>query len=416
MMTRTLLSGILLLLCCTLHAATSTPEEQPYPSSTEEDQTSYSPTAEFIAPPLPAIPADSTAKVPFLRRGWDKLYNYIAHANVDKTQTKKLDLTILGGPHYSTETQFGIGIVAAGLFRLDRSDLSIPPSNVSLFGDLTTTGAYVLGIRGNTYFNGGKYRLDHATSFYFRPSNFWGVGYDGGHDSTSCEMDRQQIQTRIDFLYQIFPKWYIGANASYQFTRALDIEKPWYIPEGEDSKYINTGVGFSVSYDSRDVITDPYTGFYFKIDQRFFPKFLGNKDYFTSNELIADYYTPIWKGAILATDLHGLFHRGDVPWTMLSLMGGSSRMRGYYEGRYRDKDLLELQVELRQKLYKRFGGVVWVGVGNVFPDFKSFDISHTLPTYGLGLRWEFKKRVNVRVDCGFGEDTVGFMFNINEAF
>jgi hypothetical protein len=39
-----------------------------------------------------------------------------------------------------------------------------------------------------------------------------------------------------------------------------------------------------------------------------------------------------------------------------------------------------------------------------------------LPNYGIGYRWEFKKRVNVRLDWGFGKRQMGVIFSINEAF
>lgn len=91
-------------------------------------------------------------------------------------------------------------------------------------------------------------------------------------------------------------------------------------------------------------------------------------------------------------------------------------MRGYYDGRYRDKNVVDMQVELRQHVWKRNGVAVWVGAGNVFPDFSSFKVKHILPNYGFGYRWEFKKRVNVRLDLGFGKGQTGSIFNINEAF
>ena len=91
-------------------------------------------------------------------------------------------------------------------------------------------------------------------------------------------------------------------------------------------------------------------------------------------------------------------------------------MRGYYEGQYKDNDMITLQVELRQNIWRRIGCVVWGGAGNVFPSFEKFKWGHTLPNYGIGLRWEFKKRINIRVDYGFGKHTSGFLFNINEAF
>ena len=99
-----------------------------------------------------------------------------------------------------------------------------------------------------------------------------------------------------------------------------------------------------------------------------------------------------------------------------SRLGGSKRMRGYYEGQYNDNDMITLQVELRQNIWRRIGCVVWGGAGNVFPSFEKFKWGYTLPNYGIGLRWEFKKRINIRVDYGFGKHTSGFLFNINEAF
>ena len=45
------------------------------------------------------------------------------------------------------------------------------------------------------------------------------------------------------------------------------------------------------------------------------------------------------------------------------------------------------------------------------------EMQSTLPNYGIGYRWEFKNRVNVRLDYGFGKKgQSGFLFNINEAF
>jgi hypothetical protein len=74
------------------------------------------------------------------------------------------------------------------------------------------------------------------------------------------------------------------------------------------------------------------------------------------------------------------------------------------------------QLELRQHLVDRFGCVVWGGTGTVFPALNQIRWSDMLPTYGLGLRWEFKHNVNIRIDYGFGKQTGGFVFNINEAF
>ena len=153
-----------------------------------------------------------------------------------------------------------------------------------------------------------------------------------------------------------------------------------------------------------------------RIDQRFSPAFLGDKYAFSSTELTTSYYQPVWKGGVLAGQFHTLLTYGDTPWGLMATLGSSYSMRGYYEGRYRDKGAMDAQIELRQHVWKRNGVAVWVGAGTIFPRLSEFTPKHILPNYGFGYRWEFKKRVNVRLDLGFGKHQTGFIFNINEAF
>lgn len=102
---------------------------------------------------------------------------------------------------------------------------------------------------------------------------------------------------------------------------------------------------------------------------------------------------------------------------MMARLGNSYSMRGYYEGRYRDKHKLEMQAELRQHVWKRNGIAVWAGAGTIFGKFGSLRADRILPNFGIGYRWEFKKDVNVRLDYGLGKGgQSGFIFNINEAF
>ena len=91
-------------------------------------------------------------------------------------------------------------------------------------------------------------------------------------------------------------------------------------------------------------------------------------------------------------------------------------MRGYYEGRFRDKGEMDITFELRQQVYRRNGLAVWAGAGTVFPRFSAMRFRHILPNAGIGYRWEFKSRTNVRVDFGVGRGETAFIFSINEAF
>lgn len=344
-----------------------------------------------------------------------KVIDYFGNTNKNVNK-KAFDFSIIGGPHYSSDTKFGIGLVAAGLYRMDRRDTIIPSSNVSLYGDVATSGFYLLGIRGTNLFPKDKFRLVYNLYFFSFPGAFWGIGYENGSkDGNQSEFKRLQNQIKVDFLFRLKKNLYIGPNVSFDYVAGKKFEKPELL-EGANSSTTNTGIGATFMYDSRDFLTNAYKGVYIKLEQRFYSGFLGNKYVFSRTDLIADYYRKVWTGGIVALDFHMQLNYGNVPWTMMAPLGGSYRMRGYYEGRYRDKNIAEFQVELRQKVWRRNGVAVWVGAGNVFPSFDRFNGLHTLPNYGIGYRWEFKKRVNVRLDYGFGKGQKGFMFNINEAF
>ena len=351
-----------------------------------------------------------------LRPGvFKRVYNYFKESNEVK-EYKKFDFSIIGGPHFSSDTKLGLGLVASGLYRIDRKDLSISPSNISIYGDITTTGFYLLGVKGNTIFPKGKYRIDANIYFFSFPSKYWGVGYENGRQEDHyTTYDRKETQIKLDFLRSIAPKTYVGAVTSFHHVNAKNIKDVAFL-DGEPLKVSTTGIGFQITYDSRDFIPNAYKGMYAKLEQVFYPDFLGNKYAFRSTTLIYRHYTRLWKGAVLASDLQGILNYGDTPWSMVARLGGAYQMRGYYEGQYRDNDLIQTQVELRQKIYNRHGIAVWGGAGNVFSDFNKFKWSQTLPTYGLGYRWEFKNRVNVRLDYGFGKGQSAFYFNINEAF
>lgn len=345
-----------------------------------------------------------------------RFLDYFNDANKNK-EHKKFDFSIIGGPHYSTDTKLGIGLVAAGLYRANANDTLLPPSNVSLFGDVSTVGFYMLGIRGTHIFPQDKYRADYTIYFYSFPCKFWGMGYDmGDDDSNKSDMKRWQARFKASFLFHLGDNLYLGPMVSYDYVIGRRIERPELL-NGMDQHTWNIGAGFSAVYDTRDMLTYPHRGFYINLSQCFRPRFMGNDYAFSTTELQVDAYQRVWKGAILAEDFRTMLNFGNPSWGMMALLGNSNSMRGYYEGRYRDKHKMEAQVELRQHIWKRNSLTTWVGAGTVFHKFSEMRSRHILPNFGIGYRWEFKKNVNVRLDYGFGKaGQTGFLFSINEAF
>ena len=352
-----------------------------------------------------------------VKKSWmTRFLDYFNDANKNK-QHKRFDFSVIGGPHYASDTKFGLGMVAAGLYRTDSNDSILPPSNVSLFGDVSSVGFYMLGVRGNHIAPAGRYRIDYHLYFYSFPSDFWGIGYEmGDNDDNKSDMKRWQAQAEASFLFRVADNFYVGPMAAYDYVIGKQIERPELL-QGMDKHTWNVGVGVSLVYDNRDNLTNPHRGIYLNLKQMFRPEFMGNDYAFSTTHFRFDAYQRLSKGTILAEDFGANLNFGNPSWGMMAELGGTSSMRGYYEGRYRDKHSLEATVELRQHVWKRNGIVVWAGAGTVFPKFSVLRSRQILPNAGVGYRWEFKKNVNVRLDYGFGKSgQSGFLFNINEAF
>lgn len=350
-------------------------------------------------------------------KSWvNRILDYFNDSNKNKKH-KRFDFSVIGGPHYASDTKFGLGLVAAGLYRTDPNDSILPPSNVSLYGDVSSVGFYMLGVRGNHIAPKGRYRIDYHLYFYSFPADFWGIGYEmGDNDANKSDMKRWQAQAEVSFLFRVADNFYIGPMASYDYVIGKHIERPELL-QGMDQHTWNVGAGVSLVYDNRDNLTNPHRGIYLSINQMFRPGFMGNDYAFSTTAFRFDAYQRLGKGTVLAEDIGANLNFGNPSWGMMAELGGTHSMRGYYEGRYRDKHSLEATVELRQHVWKRNGIVVWVGAGTIFPKFSALRSKQILPNAGVGYRWEFKKNVNVRLDYGFGKSgQSGFLFNINEAF
>lgn len=344
-----------------------------------------------------------------------RIIKYFDESNKPK-EYKNFDFSIIGGPHYCSDTKFGVGLVAAGAYRTSLADSLTTPSNVSLYGDFSTSGFYLLGLKGNHIFPFDKYRINYNLYFYSFPTKYWGIGYSNGRNNMNeTDYDDFRIQLRLDFYMHIADGLYVGPGITFDWIKAKNIEDKalW---NGLPLTTTDFGLGIQARWDTRDNLTAPEKGWLIGLNQKYFPKGLINNNHFGYTDFQANHYHKVWEGCVIAGCFHTKYSYGDVPWGMLPTFGGSSTMRGYYEGRYRDKGEMDFTLELRQHIWRRNGLVVWAGVGTVFPKWSGIRFNNLLPNGGVGYRWEFKKHSNVRLDFGIGKGETGFIFNIDEAF
>jgi outer membrane protein assembly factor BamA len=104
---------------------------------------------------------------------------------------------------------------------------------------------------------------------------------------------------------------------------------------------------------------------------------------------------------------------------MMGLLGSDSDMRGYYRGRYRDRQYVAFQTEYRSPVFWRIGGTAFGGAGDVVPQLQAFRLQELKPSYGLGLRFliDRQENINLRFDYAIGKDGAnGFYVSFGEAF
>ncbi len=361
------------------------------------------------------LPNTTDTVVAKKRNLYQKVVHYFEESNKPPSN-KKLDFSFIGGPSYSNDTKLSIGLLGAALYKSRFGDSLTSLSNATLYSEFSITGFYLFGIKGSHFAPGDKYRINYKVYFNSFPSYFWGIGYETArHDSNETDYLLLNSKLNASLEFQPLRNLYVGPAIGFNYSKAGDNDQ-WDLWDGQRLRTINYGVGFNFFYDSRDFMSNAYCGWYAGFEQRFYPRFLANKYCFSSTEFTVSHYFGAWRDAIIACQAHAMFTYGNTPWSMLATFGGSHSMRGYYEGRYRDKNEIDACVELRQHVWHRNSVVAWVGAGTVFPTFSELHSRQILPNFGIGYRWEFKKRVNVRLDLGFGKGETGVVFNLNEAF
>lgn len=364
-----------------------------------------------------ATAQDSTSlsQTPKKRNFIRKIIDYVGDVDASETVTKDVSWNFIGGPYYDSDSKFSIAINGTCNYRLRGCDLEMQPSFATTYATISTAGFWTVGIEGTTFFKEDKQRINYELSLGYSPRNYWGIGYGAAVDSTSINLKQKSSKVHGEYIVMLLPNLYVGPAVEWNYNMTgqdIDLSRLY----GQDRKVNNLGVGVVMQYDTRDLVTNASRGVYVHLNAMFNPKFMFNKYHFTRLDFTSSYYHKLWKDAIIAGQVKTQFNFGNPSWAMMALYGNSEFMRGYYKGRFRDKHMTLAQVELRQHVWRRNGIVVWGGIGTVYHDKDSFG-RNWLPNYGIGYRWEFRRRMNLRLDCGFGaHGQSGIMFSMNEAF
>lgn len=318
------------------------------------------------------------------------------------------------------ETSWGFGGGANYTFRFPGESETSLTSQSQILAAYTLNKQLLLYLSYQLFMKEERYKV-YGELGYYRYNYFF---YGNGNQNTLEEGELYDVnypRLRANALYLVQPNLYLGLRYWMDDFRIQNLD-----PEGRLANNnitgsqggLLSGVGLVMNYDTRDNIFVPYKGVY--IESVLFRNggFLGSDFNFSKLYLDASTYIRTFGQQTLAFNLYTEFTAGDPPFNQLSLMGSRRRMRGYYEGRYRDQHYITFQGEYRMPLFWRLGIVLFGGYGAVANDFAEFSEPVWRHTVGAGLRVmiDKKERINIRVDAGFGQNTSAYYFTIGEAF
>lgn len=307
--------------------------------------------------------------------------------------SKGIDWGVMPGPFYTPELGLGVGVAVVGMYRPDETDHVSQNSTLSLSGFASSTGAFGIGLDNYSFFADDAWRFYLSGALNDMPTYYWGSGFSAGrNDSDKQKYTSQEFSAKPDLLYRIAANTYLGVGWSFSSVHAASIQdkdKGTLEREKAGTSVLSSGASATFTYDTRDFVANPRHGQLVNITYTHYAPELGSDTRFDELDSRYALYHALDEDNVLAWEVDGRFTQGDVPWNMLPLLGSNNRMRGYYEGRYRDRNVVSTQVEYRRKLDWRNGVIGWLGTGTMGPRASDLGQSRWLPSVGVGYRFEF---------------------------
>ena len=322
---------------------------------------------------------------------------------------------------YSPETSVALGVGAKYLFKMKGSGDETRTSNMPVSLRYTFENQFIIYSGFEVFTPQERWMLTGNLLYQKFPRLFYGIGRDTD-EAAEEEYSFSQVLIEPILLKGVFFKhFFLGAGVRYNHISGAEYEPDGLLDLSGEAESTSAGVELAMVYDSRDNLLNAYSGLYVEFTHGFYGKVMNATHSFELTRLDLRYFVQPFKNKnddVIATQLLLHFTHGAAPLIELAQFGMEGSMRGYYEGRYMDNHMVALQTEYRKKIYRRLGGVVFAGVGDVSDRVGNFEFNNLRWVVGGGLRFmlEKKERLNVRFDVGFGNKTNNYYLNIAEAF
>jgi len=323
---------------------------------------------------------------------------------------------------YTPETSLLFGVNYIRLFRPPSKDSSSRTSYVDFFAAGTLKKQFIFEQNYTVFSRGEKYMFIGYSTFQKYPQYYYGVGNDLPA-SNKEEVDYSQLKLDQLALRNVYKKIYVGAGFRFSTIYNVSSSPTGVLLEkntvGANGSLVS-GLQFAFSSDNRNSIYNASTGHLVRIKTALYRPAFGSRYNFSSLEIDLRKFIKPFAGRkdVLAVQFYGFFSFGNVPWSEMGALGSDMIMRGYYSGRYRDKEYAAIQAEYRLNISPFLGFTFFAGTGEVSQAMKNFSWDGLKPNAGVGYRLSLdrQERINLRIDLGYGKNISNVYVTVTEAF
>ena len=324
---------------------------------------------------------------------------------------------------YAPETSLALG-ASAVLFGNEAVAQDAGPRHddqIALSMTATLRQQFFTTMDGLKYWRQERYQLGVLVGAGRFPNRFWGVG-SGSPDAAEDLYTQSVASARINFGVRLMKDVYGGFGVSGGFYGTGDIA-----PGGAVETYLAgrkhaghlLGGGPFLRRDTRDDFIFPRAGSLTSFSLLLSRTAVGSDYDYDVYEFDQRNYLALGRRMVLAFEGYGRWARGAyIPVDDLSALGGASRLRGFFEGRYRDRVYFMSQLELRAHVAWRLSVAPFVAAGDVYPRLGAVTLASLKTAGGLGLRVNIKeeRQLNVRLDFAMSSSSSGLYLSLGEAF
>ena len=318
---------------------------------------------------------------------------------------------------YSPETSLGLGLRAIRVFRYkENGNSDLRPSSLPLTFLYTLNNQTIFTTELDLWANDNKEYFNTRLELSNFPFKYYGIG------NNPVVMEGELYKTRFAYIHLNYQRkisrgFYMGPRYEFRIDDIFD-RIPGGILESTQVPGYNgqrlSGLGVLLNLDTRDNIFQPSKGWFNSFGWMGFASFLGSN--FSFNQYTFDFrrYIKTSETHVLAVQSWWSFTTGNPPFQHVSLIGGSDRMRGFFEGRFRDNHAMVHQAEYRLPLHRNLGIVFFGHTGQVAQQAADFGWNRFKYGGGFGFRYKLNQEgLNIRLDFAIG-DQRAFYFGLNE--